>query len=132
MRPVGSPLRIEPSVIYHVTPPDKSWTVTNQEPSGDKEWERFRILKDGAPLPADGIPEDVTAPSLPAGLYQWEWEGLDGRNTVFVNLDYDLYPGLGAIGNTVWQTINLDGIWDQATEPGIPGVVVNLYHGCGQ
>ena len=64
---------------------------------------------------------------LPAGLYEWQWEGLDGRNTVFINLDYDLYPGLGAIGNTVWHDFNLDGLWDQATEPGIPGVVVNLY-----
>ena len=69
----------------------------------------------------------MTAPTLPLGLYEWRWEGLDGRNTVFINLDYDLYPGLGSIGNTVWHDYNLDGIWDPATEPGIPGVVVNLW-----
>ena len=69
----------------------------------------------------------MTAPNLPSGLYEWRWEGLDGFNTVFVNLEYDLYPGLGSIGNTVWADNNLDGIWDQATEPGIPGVVVNLW-----
>ena len=69
----------------------------------------------------------MTAPTLPAGLYEWRWEGLDGRNTVFINLEYDLYPGLGSIGNTVWADNNQDGIWDPATEPGIPGVVVNLW-----
>ena len=110
-----------------MTPADKSWTVTNWEPSGDKEWERFRILLDGARCRPTGLPADVTAPTLPLGLYEWRWEGLDGRNTVFINLDYDLYPGLGSIGNTVWHDYNLDGIWDPATEPGIPGVKVNLW-----
>ena len=37
-------------------------------------------------------------------------------------------PQLAAIGDTVWADLNNDGIWQPANEPGIPGVVVNLYN----
>jgi hypothetical protein len=40
-------------------------------------------------------------------------------------------PNLGAIGNQIWRDTTKDGIYDSNTEPGIPGVTVNLYRDDG-
>ena len=45
----------------------------------------------------------------------------------YLNADFG-YVQLAAIGDTVWADLNNDGIWQPANEPGIPGVVVNLYN----
>ena len=77
--PVGSPLRISPSIYQEITDIDESWTVTDTNPSGDKEWELFRVV-----VSPDGS-EDVVVPHLDAGLYRWQIKGMDGRNTLFIH-----------------------------------------------
>lgn len=79
-------LRIPPSVRYTLTGPNSIWVVTNDNPSGNQEWELYRIALDSSLNP------DVLVPSLPAGMYTWQFQGLDGMNTVFLHVKYDLYP----------------------------------------
>lgn len=79
-------LRIPPNVYYQVTAPNSAWTVTNGNPSGNSEWELFRIATQTTLNP------DVVVPSLPRGTYKWGIAGLDPMNTVFLHLMYDMYP----------------------------------------
>ena len=119
-----SPLTISPSVYYTVQPPLNAvdqWTVTNANPSGDKEWEFYRIGLTGT------LNADVIVPSLPAGNYRWNVIGLDGRNTIFMHPENDLYGSLPAqLGDFVWFDTNRNGVQDSG-EPGIPGVTVQLW-----
>jgi len=80
------PWGIPPNVQYTVTAPDLVWAVTNDNPSGNSEWELYRIALDNSSNP------DVVVPSLPSGIYTWRWIGLDSLNTVFLYVEYDLYP----------------------------------------
>ena len=127
--------RREPGVYATVAPypfdpvVHTGWPVTNDNPSGDKEWEMFRVGLEGETL--DPLP-DVTVPAIPAGYYAWQFEGLDTQNTLFIHSTFDTYGPPATIGNTVWWDDDEDGFWDgnplgSAEEPGIPGVLVNLY-----
>ncbi len=55
---------------------------------------------------------------------------LTGANPVDNTIDAGLMPVLGTIGDTVWRDDDGDGIQD-AGEPGLPGVTVNLLDGDG-
>ncbi len=120
----SSPLLHTPSVFYTIQPPAEEalqWTVANSEPSGDREWEVFRIGVDGVA----GV--DATVPELPAGAYRWQIVGLDGRNTVFLNAASDLWgEPPSELGDRVWFDADADGLQD-ASEPGIPGVEIELW-----
>jgi len=110
-----------PDVAYDLIFPGGG-IVPNGNPSGNSEWEQFIIGLTGD----TGV--DTTVGSIPLGMYTWRWYGVDAWNTIFMHVEHDLYPEKGSLGNTVWNDLNLDGIWDPLTEPGINGVKVNLYH----
>lgn len=81
-------LCVPPDVRYTVIAPNSAWSVTNDDPSGNQEWERYCIA-----LNNNGeTPPDIVVSSLPTGAYQWQFYGLDGMNTVFIYVEYDLYP----------------------------------------
>ncbi len=78
---------ISPNIQYKVTTPD-STTVTNDDTSGNFEWEMFRIAKQGENVPDP----DTEVSDLPIGSYTWDLEGVDAWNNIFINTNYDLVP----------------------------------------
>ncbi|MBE7513531.1 MAG: hypothetical protein HS103_12060 [Anaerolineales bacterium] len=128
-----------PSIEYTVYDPNGT-VFYNPNPSGNQEWEQFRITSDPADPPGT---YDYFSPSLPAGLWRLELSGLDLSNLnalrLFVRIacvqgtsvpgfqdvacDNILRPFL--IGDTVWWDYNGNGVQDPG-EPGIPGVIVEL------
>ncbi|MGQ9493250.1 MAG: hypothetical protein ACUVR2_05755 [Anaerolineae bacterium] len=84
--PPGNNVIIPPNVYYTVSAPEYIWTVSNGNPSGNQEWELYRIALNQV---SDA---DVIVPSLPSGVYTWRWVGLDALNTIFIYVGYDLYP----------------------------------------
>ncbi len=125
-----------PSVSYEITTP-AGLTVVNENPSGNQEWERFRLSEQSSDADADYDGLD-----LPPGIYRVELKGMDMQNfnawRLLQNLCQQSREGSTApvepclqlpdvrIGDTVWHDANADGI-QQAEEPGIPGVILNLY-----
>jgi protocatechuate 3,4-dioxygenase beta subunit len=118
----ASPLRLSPSIVVSLTAPGDAWTVVNDNPSGDKEWEVFRVSTQ-----ASANPHALVA-SLPAGLYEWQIHGADGRNTLFIAPRQDLYPELCSVGDRVWNDANANGLQD-LDENGVPNVPVALFRG---
>ncbi|MBW1787243.1 MAG: hypothetical protein JRK53_11595 [Deltaproteobacteria bacterium] len=111
-------IRYTPNVYYTVTSPS-GWTVTNDNPSGNQEWEMFRIGVPGSD------PDAVQAPSMPQGYYIWGIVGLDAYNAVFMQSRYDTFPKTGIMGDFVWQ--DADGNGEQGEgELGIEGVLLEL------
>ena len=95
-----NPLTISPSVSFRINGPASSPIVVPgpADPplnvSGDKEWEKTTIYSTDPlcqiafPVPADA---DITVPELVAGeSYEVEVFGLDGRNTIFFNVDKEI------------------------------------------
>ncbi|MFC1879553.1 SdrD B-like domain-containing protein [Chloroflexota bacterium] len=134
-----------PNVTYQVTTPNSD-VYLNPNPSGNEEWERFRIDTDFADLTdADFHTEDM----LPGGVYHIDLNGMDMANLNFWRFSYKvlgvcaidelgelpapcrdpLYPYM--IGDTVFHDQNGNGIQDDG-ELGIPGVTVNLLDVTGQ
>ncbi len=113
-----------------LTAPDGSWSVSDGNPSGDKEWENLAIRVDGSVAaatyanPTSVADADWKVPSMPAGLYRWQITGADGRNTLFLHPDYDLY-GASQLGDFVWEDTNANGLQDVG-EPGVANVTVEL------
>lgn len=108
----------------------------NDNPSGNSEWEQFRIA---TPLANDPGNSDylVGTDYLPAGIWQVRIIGLDMLNLNFwytssdVCSNVDGVPGcpekaVYLVGDTVWFDTNADGVQDPG-ETGIAGVVLNLY-----
>lgn len=90
--PGGDPLQElylrQPSITYQVyrrdaaDPSIRTLVATNSNPSGDQEWEKFRIESTlFPPLVPDpqGAPDALT-PSLPAAVYEVEVQGVDLEN----------------------------------------------------
>ncbi len=127
---VPGSLTISPAIYHKLSSPDRSWTVTDNNPSGDKEWESAAIAADPSvtgPVFANPVNVgdiDWKVPSLPTGYYRWDIIGADGRNTLFLHPDFDLY-GACEVGDTVWEDMDGDGVQDPG-EPGVPGVTVDL------
>jgi len=115
-----------PPIQYTVIAPDGQ-TFLNDNPSGNKEWEQFRI--DTAPFDRNVM--DYDADSLPGGTYIIRADGVDLSNLNTWYFEYDLRGVPSAsIGDRVWYDI--DGLGDQdAGEPGLNGVVVSLYRDNG-
>src|SRR5262249_47049025 len=122
-----------PSIRYDVIFPDGR-TFANDNPSGNQEWEQFKISTD----PFDRSQMDYSTSSpIPAGIYQVRIQGVD-----MANLNALLLPGRVLcvdqngvpckplrpflIGDTVFLDSNGNGVQD-AGEPGIPFVIVDLY-----
>ena len=133
----GLVARRSPSVQYQVYFPDGSFQL-NPNPSGNKEWEQFRIESDPL-VPADLYVPDLLSP----GLYHVHTLGIDLHNlnawrfpTWMVGVCEQVTPGVFPdpckdilfpylVGEVVFLDSNGDGDQDPG-EPGIPGVQVYL------
>ncbi len=130
----GVGFRREPAVTYDVILPN-GITYHNDNPSGNQEWEQFRISSN-----ASDVPElaDYSYPGLlPAGIYEIHLIGMDMHNLNAWRFTYQLvglcesgepcFPIIDpfVVGDTVWEDSNGNGLQDNG-EFGIPGVAVTL------
>ncbi|MFY9821172.1 MAG: SdrD B-like domain-containing protein [Thermoanaerobaculia bacterium] len=122
-----------PSIRYDVIFPDGR-TFANDNPSGNQEWEQFKISTD--PFDRSQMDYNTSSP-IPPGIYQVRIQGVD-----MANVNALLLPGRTLcvdesgtpcaplrpflIGDTVFLDLDGNGVQD-AGEPGIPNVVVDLY-----
>jgi hypothetical protein len=123
-----------PSIRYDLIFPNGQ-SFSNDNPSGNQEWEQFKISTD----PFDRSQMDYHTDSAPAGIYRLHIQGLDMQN-----LNALLLPGRALcvdqagspctplrpylLGDTVFLDENSNGVQDPG-EPGIQGVEVDLYDG---
>ena len=130
----------QPSVLYDLVLPGGTSSAAsclpangcyrNDDPSGNQEWEEFKLSTVAGDPTADAI-----AGSLPEGNYQLAIRGVDMANLNFLLLPSRVIACEGtvcpepretfAIGDTVFEDTDGDGVQD-AGEPGIQGVQVNL------
>lgn len=127
-------------VTYRVTDPKGNF-FDNLNPSGNREWEQFRIAATEASGLADHYVMDQNR--MPSGLYHIRMTGVDINNlnawrfptqVIGVCAEGDpCKPVLHAylIGDTVFSDFNENGQQD-FFEPGIQGVVVYLLDGFGE
>ena len=132
----GTSFTRAPSINYDVILPDGT-VFHNDNPSGNQEWEQFKISSDPSAVPAQA--DAYHAGSLPSGVYQIHMDGVDLHN---LNAWRFTYRTLGVcdttgdpscmpdplpfrIGDTVWMDANRNGVQD-AGEPGIANVTVKL------
>ncbi len=139
--PAGSGIFLQrtPSIRYDVIFPDGTTMFANENPSGNQEWEQFKISTD----PFDPSQMDYHTPApIPHGTYRLRLQGVDMQN-----LNAILLPGRALcvnesglpckplrpflIGDTVFLDTNGNGIQDLG-EPGIMGVIVDLIDGNGE
>jgi hypothetical protein len=134
----GAYLLRSPSVQYDVLLPDGR-TFHNTNPSGNQEWERFRVSTE----PFDPATMDAsTAGLMPAGTYGLLAYGVDMQNLNALFVDFTMLcvdeqgvpcdpvrPFL--VGDTVFFDVDGDGIEDPE-DPGIGGVVLELVDEFGQ
>ena len=145
---IGGPYTRSPNVTYTVIDPNGNPYV-NHNPSGNLEWEQFRIDTNPAPAPFAGPDSAAVTNPLPSGVYHIHMQGMDLQNLNAWRFFYDvvgvcadgssdghanpckplLQPYI--IGDTVWHDTNRNGLQDNG-EAGIPGVVVELLDGNGQ
>ncbi|MCI0558897.1 MAG: carboxypeptidase regulatory-like domain-containing protein, partial [Nitrososphaera sp.] len=124
--------RRSPSVWYELITPDNQVFV-NSNPSGDREWEQFRIANE----PFNPSTMDYHVDSLPPGTYKVILHGMDMNNlnawhsfNNAVCVDESGTPCTDIlrafiVGDTVWLDSDGDGLFDPGEQP-IGGVVVNL------
>lgn len=136
--------RRTPSLIYNLVLPDAR-VVTNTNPTGNLEWEKFRVSTDTAT-----DPDVVIDARIPSGLYNIHGLGVDISNLNAWKFPYQvvgvcpleppdtdadpckppLFPYL--IGDTVFRDPNGNGVQElEQGETGIPGVVVYLLDSSG-
>jgi SdrD B-like domain len=106
----------------------------DDNPSGNEEWEQFRIATPSAPNPGDSD-YLVSDAALPAGTWTVRVYGLDMSNLNFWFADTCSTTGSGVafcpepdpllLGDTVWLDTDGDGVQDPG-EGGIAGVVMEL------
>ena len=133
---IGSPpddsqfaaLAHSPSIRYELT--DTMGNVyPNDNPSGNREWEKFTIATAGCACSMD---IDHQLPEIPVGFYKMQIQGYDIANINALRLPKfafitDLY-GDASYGDTVWFDGDRDGIFEPgAGELGIEGVSITLY-----
>ncbi len=130
-----------PGVWYEIVHPDGTH-YANHNPSGNLEWEQFRL----STAPYDSTAMDYHVDSLPAGIYDVHMHGMDLQNLNAWRFFNDALGesasaevlGVDADGNPVkplqpydvsgvlFYDNDSDGVQD-ADEPGIPAVTVYLY-----
>ncbi len=122
-----------PAIEYTLTAPDAQ-VFSNDNPSGNREWEEFKISTTAGDPTAD-----LTTTTLPGGSYVLDINGVDMANLNFLltpfrvlcadeNGDSCESPGdrpLFEIGDTVFEDLDGSGL-QNGSEPGIQGVIVNL------
>jgi hypothetical protein len=69
-------------LMYEVWGPDARLLATNDDPSGNREWEMFRLAVPDTPgyLDDNGLPPDADVAELPAGVYEIRVKNLDLEN----------------------------------------------------
>lgn len=107
----------------------------NDNPSGNLEWEQFRVVSDLAVNPALSDYQ-VPGDTLPTGIWTVHTVGLDLSNLNFWYFEAGVCsnqdgqaacpPKVFVLGDTVFLDANGNGVQDPG-EAGIPGVIVNLY-----
>lgn len=130
--------RRSPAIRYEVIDP-RGTVYRNDNPSGNQEWELFRI--DTAPF--DPAIMDYHADELPAGIYTIHISGLDIHNFGTWKFFNDLIgsdqkgrvivppEAICSLGDYVWNDVNRDGIQDSNEAP-IAGVRILLYNQLGE
>lgn len=125
-----------PSVVWELRLPDGT-VLLNDNPSGNREWEQFRVTT----FPAGPTEADFNVAALPPGTYNLHLEGLDMQNlnafyfhqpVVCVQDDGNVCDPLEpyGLGDTVFEDLDGDGV--QGTgERGLGGVVVEVYDAHG-
>ena len=122
----------------------------NQNPSGNKEWEQFKIqlvapgdVTNGA-CPEGGYPEDLVkgypasdcrTTDLPGGVWEIQLDGMDLSNLNFWFFSFKVEPieDTYSIGRLVWYDANENQLQDLcagipcAEEHGIQGVAYTVY-----
>jgi len=127
----GIYLQKSPSIFYDLVFPDGQ-TFRNDNPSGNQEWEQFKI----STAPFDRSQMDFHTDAVPPGIYQVKMQGVDMQNLNALLLPgrslcvseagspcVPLHPYL--LGDTVFVDANGNGVQDPG-EPGIPGVTLEL------
>jgi hypothetical protein len=139
-------------IAYQLVAPDGQ-IFLNQNPTGNKEWEQFKIqlvddasdIPNGA-CPVGGYPEDVNkgyaasdcrTTSLPGGVWEVQLDGMDLSNLNFWFFSFKVEPIVTeySIGRLVWYDDNENGVQDLcagvpcAPELGIPNVAYTVYDG---
>ncbi len=125
-----------PAVFYSLIFPDGQ-TFLNPNPSGNQEWEQFKISTD----PFDRSQMDYHTDSVPPGIYEVLIEGVDMSNLNALRLParvlciseagepcIPLLPFL--VGDTVFLDTNGNGVQDSG-ENGIAGVTLELLGALG-
>ena len=100
----------------------------NDNPSGDREWEKFTIRENSHPDGCDSTVADFCVDKILPGLWKINVYGMDLNNLNFYYFGYLAADGaskISEIGNYVWHDEDSNGIQD-AGEPGISGVVVQV------
>jgi hypothetical protein len=126
-----------PSIMYDVTDPAGT-RYFNTNPSGNMEWERFRIeTRDG--LKNDPTVADYAAAgsSIPSGIFQMHVQGMDLSNLNAFRFEHDILgvditgrPRQPLLPYLVGDTVFLDqggtpGVQDPG-EPGVAGITMEL------
>ncbi len=126
-----------PSVRYELIHDLTGATYLNDNPSGNQEWEQFKL----STAPFDGSVMDYSVADIPAGLWELRAQGVDMQNLNALLLPFpvlcvdeqgDPCQTLRTLrlGDTVFSDPDGDGLQD-AGEPGIPGVTVELLDAAG-
>lgn len=147
--------RRSPSIRYEVVAPDGT-VYKNDNPTGDLEWEQFRLTSDPAATRSDAdyapnvssdgstfVPAAYATTGLPTGIYKIHLIGMDMGN---LNTYRFFHEALGqdpegkpvrpvrryfVVGDRVWNDLDGNGLQDSG-EPGIPNVLLNFKDGSGQ
>jgi hypothetical protein len=145
------PTIIPAGIAYRLVAPDGQ-IFLNANPSGNKEWEQFKVqlvapgdVTSGA-CPVGGYPADVVknyaasdcrTTSLPGGVWEVQLDGMDLSNLNFWFFSFKVEPIVTeySIGRLVWYDANENGVQDLcagvpcAPELGIAGVAYTVYDG---
>lgn len=133
---LGAYLLKAPSVVWELRIPDGT-VLFNDNPSGNREWEQFRVTT----FPAGPTEADFNVSALPPGTYSLSLEGLDMQN---LNTFYFFRPVVCVqdsgevcdplepfgLGDTVFEDLDGDGV-QGAGEGGLAGVEVEVYDAGG-
>jgi hypothetical protein len=77
--------RRSPAVYYEVIDPQGDPILTNQEPTGTSEWERYAVSTDASIADTNAV-----VASIEPGMYRLRLVGLDLHNTVWLRGNFEL------------------------------------------